>query len=513
MNKIQSKLLVIAFIIFAFAQIALAQTTTFTYQGRLTDSSAQANGTYDFEFALFDQETGGALVVSTSRNGVSVVNGVFTVTLDFDTTPFPGADRFLQIRLKRPAAADYTTLTPRQPITSTPYAIQSLNATNAATAMTATTAITATTALNAQQLGGSAASNYVQTTDTRLADSRTPTAGSSNYIQNGTTTQSSSNFRISGTGAANVFNAATQFNIGGNRVLSVVGGSNLLVGTNAGTVHMPGSNNLFVGTNAGFNNATGSGNAFVGTSAGTVNTTGIANVALGDNANFGAGDLTNATAVGSGAIVRTSNTIALGRENGSDAVRVFGGISLNDSRLRLRVPTDDSHSIFYNSSANGIEFRAFDDFIWSSVRSNDVVMQLYSDGDLAIGGGYRQFSDARYKTNVQTFPGALDAIRRLRGVTFNWQPELNKDSESHIGFIAQEVETVLPELVSTGKDGYKSVSYSNAVPVLVEAVKEQQMQIEAQNRQIERQQKQLDELKAIVCAIKSDAAVCKIEDK
>lgn len=120
---------------------ASAQTTVFTYQGRLTDSAATATGTYDFQFVLYDQSN--AVIGTIQHNGVSVSNGTFTVQLDFGVM-FPGADRFLEIRVKCPADASYTALTPRQQITSAPYAIRSLNAAFADTAATAT---------NSEQLG------------------------------------------------------------------------------------------------------------------------------------------------------------------------------------------------------------------------------------------------------------------------------------------------------------------------------------------------------------------------
>ncbi|PYS57659.1 MAG: hypothetical protein DMF74_25475, partial [Acidobacteria bacterium] len=94
----------------------------------------------------------------------------------------------------------FTLLTPRQQVTSTPYAIRSANASSADTATNATNATNASTATNATQLGGIAASQYVQTNDSRLSDARTPTPGSSNYIQNTASAQASSNFNISGNG-------------------------------------------------------------------------------------------------------------------------------------------------------------------------------------------------------------------------------------------------------------------------------------------------------------------------
>src|SRR3989475_3078445 len=187
--------------LFAGASTVFAQTSSFIYQGRLTDGGTAANGNYDLQFALFDSLLGGAQVGSTQTvNTVAVSNGVFTVSLDFGANSFNGANRFLEISA-RPTGGSFTLLTPRQQVTSTPYAIRSANASSADTAMNATNATNATTATNATQLGGIAASQYVQTNDSRLSDARPPTPGSSNYIQN-TTSSQSSNFNISGNGTA-----------------------------------------------------------------------------------------------------------------------------------------------------------------------------------------------------------------------------------------------------------------------------------------------------------------------
>src|SRR5882724_12731207 len=121
-------------IVFAFLLAILsvgnvdAQTTAFTYQGRLTSNSSSANGSYDFIFVLFDALTGGNQVVGgIEKQGVTVTNGLFTVSLDFGSSAFSDADRFLAI-LARPHSADpnaqYIALSPRQQISSTPYAIR-----------------------------------------------------------------------------------------------------------------------------------------------------------------------------------------------------------------------------------------------------------------------------------------------------------------------------------------------------------------------------------------------------
>jgi len=98
------------------------------------------------------------------------------------------------------------------------------------------------------------------------------------------------------------------------------------------------------------------------------------------------------------------------------------------------------------------------------------------------GNGMLYHSDIRWKKNVQSLTNSLDKIKRLRGVNFEWRldefAETNFSEGKQVGMIAQEVEEVIPELVNTASDGYKSVDYAKLVSVLIEAMKEQQKQIE-----------------------------------
>ncbi|MGB5014813.1 MAG: hypothetical protein WBO68_12370 [Pyrinomonadaceae bacterium] len=132
----------------AFAATSLGQTPAFTFQGRLTDSALPAGGTYQMQFTVYDAVSGGAVVGSTITNtSVTVANGAFTVQLDYSPqTPFAsGADRWIEIAVKKPAEGSYTTLTPRQKVTSTPYATKSLSS------------------ADSDNLGGLAANTYLQT--------------------------------------------------------------------------------------------------------------------------------------------------------------------------------------------------------------------------------------------------------------------------------------------------------------------------------------------------------------
>lgn len=105
-----------------YAATAMAIDTRVSYQGTLEDAGQAANGNYDLEFTLQDT-AGGAIGAALQRENVPVVNGVFTVELDFGPTAFTGADRQLQIGV-RPGAATgaYTLLAPATRITPAPYA-------------------------------------------------------------------------------------------------------------------------------------------------------------------------------------------------------------------------------------------------------------------------------------------------------------------------------------------------------------------------------------------------------
>ncbi len=107
---------------------ATALGDAFTYQGRLTDNAAPANGSYDIRFILWDAETGGAQVgvITETKENVNVLNGLFTVELGFGAGAFNGDARWLEIAV-RPGAStgNFTVLSPRQPVTPAPYALYS----------------------------------------------------------------------------------------------------------------------------------------------------------------------------------------------------------------------------------------------------------------------------------------------------------------------------------------------------------------------------------------------------
>src|SRR5262249_41641348 len=129
-------LVLLALFLSLSATSASAQTTQFTYQGNLRSLGGPANGNHDFQFRLFDTSTvgtGNQQGPTVNRPNVSVNAGSLSVLLDFGlcASCFNGADRFLEISVRRSSDPAFTTLSPRQQITSTPYALKTVNATTA----------------------------------------------------------------------------------------------------------------------------------------------------------------------------------------------------------------------------------------------------------------------------------------------------------------------------------------------------------------------------------------------
>jgi hypothetical protein len=110
---------------------AAAQITTFTYQGRLLSNGVALTGSYDMKLSLFANSSGGGSLASESIAAIPVSNGLFTVQPNFGAAGFPGADRWLEISVSPAGAGTFSLLSPRQQITPTPYAIQSLSAASA----------------------------------------------------------------------------------------------------------------------------------------------------------------------------------------------------------------------------------------------------------------------------------------------------------------------------------------------------------------------------------------------
>jgi hypothetical protein len=111
--------------------------------------------------------------------------------------------------------------------------------------------------------------------------------------------------------------------------------------------------------------------------------------------------------------------------------------------------------------------------------------RMYSDGNFHADGNITAYStttssDRRLKKNVQPITNALDKVQALKGVTFDWKNEVK--GKDQLGFIAQDFEKVLPSMV-TEVDSFdddkkiKTINYGSTVALLVEAIKDQQTEI------------------------------------
>jgi hypothetical protein len=312
------------------------------------------------------------------------------------------------------------------------------------------------------------------------------------YIQNSTTTQASSNFNISGNGtvggtlSGNIVNATTQFNLNGSRFLADAN-NNLFVGLSAGT-DTTGARNTMVGTSAGVNTSTGDDNVFVGRNAGFINTTGSSNTILGTSANLSANNLVFATALGANAVATANDTIVIGKVAGT----YNGGARPADSvivRGTLSVGT-----------------------LGTSGGMNNVCLDASNRISLCS-------SSARYKYNVNSFDSGLNLVKRLRPVSFNWK----SNNAADMGLVAEEVAAVEPLLVQRNANGeVEGVKYDRIGIVLLNAVKEQQAQIESLQKEVEnrkateaslkeridKQQAEIDAIKKLVCSHNPGAAIC-----
>ena len=128
--KTKLQLLFIGLAMLAGIHQAAAQGTAFTYQGRLSSGTNAAHGRYDLTFALFKVTSGGSAVAGPGTNSATgVTNGLFIVTLDFGNV-FNGTDYWLEIGVRTNGNGTFMTLTPRQAVTPTPYAIFAEGASN-----------------------------------------------------------------------------------------------------------------------------------------------------------------------------------------------------------------------------------------------------------------------------------------------------------------------------------------------------------------------------------------------
>lgn len=166
-----------------------------------------------------------------------------------------------------------------------------------------------------------------------------------------------------------------------------------------------------------------------------------------------------------------------------------GYITTYDSNENLYIDPNGSGNIFLHPNSSG-----------NVCIGTTTVSQKLTVAGRIKSTGINETSDIRLKKNIRPINSALQNVLALRGVTYDWRsdefPDMGLVGGMQYGLIAQELEKVIPELVATDEEGWKSIDYSHLVPVLIEAIKEQNEIIDTQSAKIEGLEGQIEEIKA-----------------
>lgn len=500
---------------------AVTMGTSFTYQGRFMDGGGPADASYDFEFKLYDASTDGTQRGSTVYvNDVDVSDGYFTVELDFGSSVFDGDARWLQIGVRPGESTDsYTTLTPRHAITSSPYALHTVGI-----AAVEGLRLSASHDRSKIQMYGDNGSEGIGTEHLHI------TLGAQEECAHSIGTK----FYV--TGSSNGNEVAAQIGFGGTgapagRLNSYFAG-NVGIGTTSPDARLHISQNSS-GT-AGFDQYLRTGpfgwrvyddgtynNLVLDRLYGTWQAVPLAvfradgNVGIGTTSPGSARLFVNGAAAGVAPNIQTNGDIVVGT----------GGA----------IFFDNFHSYAYGNYIMPSGGSNTQGFFTAGVEQ----MRITAAGAVGVGtsaptekldviGNIHclqvfEDSDEQLKTDVQPLANVLDKLDQVRTVSFRWNETARaigvKTGARQIGVLAQELEQVFPEMVSTSdpvstaeliescpdlmltpevrqrldldaeRTRYKGVSYSQLTAVLLQAVKE----LRAQNEVLEQRIRVLED--------------------
>jgi hypothetical protein len=310
--------------------------------------------------------------------------------------------------------------------------------------------------------------------------------------------------------------------VAGNR--NTTGGFNSFFGAGAGLSNVVGENNSYFGGNAGNSNTVGNDNSLFGAAAGT-HVVGSFNTFVGSLADFGTGNnsvgdnntllgasttvgvaVDNGTAIGFKALVTQNNSLVLGSINGKNgaiaSTSVGIGITAPLFRLHvvdpgaagLRVQTNTAGGAVasfggngdFQVDANGVTGGRFlvqeGGNVGIGTNAPDAKLTVNGTVDKPGGGSWGTFSDERLKNLKGRFTPGLRSVMQLQPLRYEYKSDnaLGIKSEGeHIGFSAQAVQKVIPEAVSANDKGYLVVNNDPILWTMLNAIKEQQAQIEA----------------------------------
>ncbi|MGA1823700.1 MAG: tail fiber domain-containing protein [bacterium] len=466
------------------------------YEGKLTDlAGSPLNGTYEMIFYLYNVETGGTALWS-EQQSVTIADGIFNVRLgaaqSLPVQVFDTNELYLEVTIKKSATEPFETLSPRYRMLSTAFAIKAHDA-------------DMVDGKHASELGGGDGHSL------DAADNDPIDALYVDYL---------------GRVGIGTTNPTQKFHIRGVCMLHDNPGSVLQLKLSAGKdraaymrfcddADAGGGNGFTLGHclgNMGAHNfyvhdaenaqtrffIESNGNVGIGTTSPEnklhVVTETNTNPVQFDKYYTGTGAAGYIGRHARGSLDSPSQILS------GDGIAFFGGkgyhsgggFSGNTAYVLLQAAED------FTASAQGTDIFFATTPIGSTSRSD--VMVIKDNGSVGIGttspGSYKlniagtayctsgswSGSDKRWKQEIKPLEGSLYKVNQLQGVSYTWKadefPDHGFASGEQIGLIAQEVEEIIPALVHTNDDGYKSVSYERLTAVLVEAIKEQQSEIE-----------------------------------
>jgi len=176
-----------------------------------------------------------------------------------------------------------------------------------------------------------------------------------------------------------------------------------------------------------------------------------------------------------GTMRATDNTLI----GASGTGNIYVGGQTSGQYLRLH---HNNSSTYIDANGAYVYFRA------TSGANTRFRFGMSSDAGTFIAAGdvvaYGSPSDKTLKENIKPIENALDKVNKLKGVEFDWKKQDITNLKEDIGFIAQDVQEVLPQLVRKNENGKLSLRHQGIVPVLVEAIKELKQEIETLKSQI-----------------------------
>lgn len=532
--------------------------TAFTYQGRLIDDGKTADGLYDIEFELYDAEDDGSQVGSAiDINEADVIDGYFTVQLDFGPGVFDGDARWLKIAVRPGEQNDpnvYTTLSPRQEITPTPYALYAasgpgvevpliLSGSDSGPLISGTNSgsgngvygrhsAVSGTAAGVRGVSDSTSSNAIGVSGEISSTSPNSYSAGVRGINNGTSglgigvwgSQAGGGWGVYGTsvegfgvygyatGTGTVKNYGGYFQAAGDQGQGVYGKA---TGSYGRGVEGYASGTGLVTNYGGYFTAEGEGGR--GVHGWASNSGSAANYGGSFQAAGQTGTGVYGSAYNSGIATNYGGYFAA---SGSAGVGVYARAANNGSYLNFggKFQADGLYgmgvyAIAANTGAGGKYGGYFVAAGYGGVgvagRADDGIgVRGFAGGSTGIGvngdGGQFDFyadgpgtnygaaSSIRWKSDVRAIDEPLGKIMRLRGVYFNWDAE--HGGRYDVGMIAEEVGKVLPEIVDYEENGIDAIGmdYSKLTPLLVEAVKALKEQADQREKRLSQKDAEIE---------------------